>query len=114
MILITKTVLDQNGRPVSAAQVTIRDGVGALVAIPGGNPRQTDGSGTWSAPLEVGIYALVITKGDASLSRTLIVSPMDAPRTIIAETVVVLVRAPSALNEAVLPIAISTRSIHAV
>lgn len=114
MILITKTVLDQYGRPVAGAQVTIRNGLGALVAIPSGNPRQTDGSGTWTALLEVGTYALIIAKGEASLSQTLTVSPMDPPRTIIAETIVVLVRAPSPLNEAVLPIAISTRTIHAV
>lgn len=77
MPMLTDTVLDQHGRPVSAAQVTIRDSTGALVDLPGGNPRITDALGAWSADLGPGTYALVISKGASYITRSLTVCGDD-------------------------------------
>ncbi len=67
------TVVDQYGRPIAAALVTVRDEDGALVDLAEGNPLITDATGNWSAFMMPGTYTLVISKGDDSITRTLTV-----------------------------------------
>jgi hypothetical protein len=69
--LVSNTVVDQYGRPVASALVTIRDATGALATIPGAsNPVVTDSVGYWEAELSPGVYSLVISKGDDFITRT--------------------------------------------
>lgn len=90
MPTISETVIDQDGRPVSSAQVTIRTTAGALVDIPGGNPRITNSEGLWTAVLEVGNYSMVITKGTSITSRTLNVFDDQSPAVLIEDEVTTL------------------------
>jgi hypothetical protein len=66
-------VVDQFGRPVASALVTIRDEDGALVSLGEANPMVTDSTGYWETTLDPGTYTLVISKGDDSITRTLVV-----------------------------------------
>ncbi len=75
--IVYDTVLDQNGQPIAAALVTIRDADGTLVDTGGANPLVTDATGLWTATLDNGTYYLVISKGDDFISRTLTVCATD-------------------------------------
>lgn len=71
MPLLQDTVIDQHGRPVVGALVTVRDDQGALVELRDGagallaNPLTTDSLGAYAATVPAGSYVLTYRKGDA-------------------------------------------------
>ena len=70
METISDTIIDQYGRPVAGATVTIRNAVGGLVSLTAGNPLVTDSTGRWTCELDGGSYSLVATKAGVSVSRS--------------------------------------------
>lgn len=86
------TIIDQDGAPVAAATIAVRDADGALVTLTdaGGNseanPLTTDLNGAYDVQVPAaGTYYLTVTKGQASLVLTKTV----------ASTVVVTVTTPA-------------------
>lgn len=70
MATVSRSVADHNGHPVAGATVSIFDPDGVLV-----DEVTTNAAGVWSAELDAGTYFLVITKGDALMTREIFVCP---------------------------------------
>ncbi len=71
MTIISNTVTNQRGQPISGALVEIRDDQGALADTGGANPLVTDSRGFWQAELAPGAtFSLVISYGGSQLSRS--------------------------------------------
>ncbi len=72
MRTVTDTVLDQSGRPLPGASVTVRTLEGELV-----ESLTTDEAGEWSADFDPGTYVMVISKGNSVITRPLEVCPFE-------------------------------------
>jgi len=70
MPTITRTIRDQHGHPVAGAEVVLRDVGGVLI-----DSLTTDAAGEWETTIDPGTYSMVVSKGNAVLSRQLVVCP---------------------------------------